>query len=161
MKETLRLYPPFPVTFPHYNEEAAEVNGYHIPAKAKSAVFFNLPVIGRDSGKWERPDEFEPDRFLNTNINVLGAHHQVIPFGAGRRMCPGAALGIATTARALASILHALDFQLVGDDGKIQLAGTQAQGTIDMTVATGLGGYMKTPVPAVPLPRLPFNVYST
>ncbi|KAH7292543.1 hypothetical protein KP509_29G073600 [Ceratopteris richardii] len=93
VRETLRLHPPGHFLLPHAVSEACKIGGYDIPANA--VVLFHVIAMGRDPQHWEKPLEFKPDRFLNKEFDVTGTKQStMLPFGAGRRICPG--LGLAT-----------------------------------------------------------------
>ncbi|KAL3626502.1 hypothetical protein CASFOL_030051 [Castilleja foliolosa] len=110
VKETLRLYPPAPLSLPRETRTSCIINGYEIEDKA--LVFVNLWAIGRDPDYWENPTEFLPERFLDSDIDFKGQDFGFIPFGSGRRQCPGLALGIVQVEMALANILYSFDWEL-------------------------------------------------
>ncbi|KAJ8766214.1 hypothetical protein K2173_021731 [Erythroxylum novogranatense] len=87
VNETLRLHPPAPFLLPHRAVNTCEVMGYTIPKN--SQVLVNAWAIGRDPGNWEEPHIFKPERFLDSNMDFKGNDFNYIPFGAGRRICPG------------------------------------------------------------------------
>ncbi|KAL6012478.1 hypothetical protein ACLOJK_002967 [Asimina triloba] len=89
MKATMRLYPAAPLLPPHESAEDCWVGGYHIPAGTQ--VFVNVWKIHRDPHVWSEPTEFRPERFITSHadIDVRGQHFHYLPFGAGRRACPG------------------------------------------------------------------------
>ncbi|KAL1543457.1 unspecific monooxygenase [Salvia divinorum] len=89
VKEAFRLHPAAPFLLPHKASFDVEINGYIVPENAQ--ILINVWAIGRDSRIWKNPDEFMPERFLNENgcINFKGRDFELIPFGAGRRICPG------------------------------------------------------------------------
>ncbi|BBN02786.1 hypothetical protein Mp_2g18100 [Marchantia polymorpha subsp. ruderalis] len=105
VKETLRLHPVVALGVPHYSTEATKVAGYDIPANTR--VMLNLYAIGRDPKVWENPLKFDPSRFLNSPVDVRGHHYEILPFGAGRRKCPGMNLGLVSVAYNLAQLVHA------------------------------------------------------
>ncbi|KAH6816189.1 hypothetical protein C2S51_021009 [Perilla frutescens var. frutescens] len=109
VKEILRLYPSIPL-IPKQTIEACIINGYNI--EAKTFVFVNTWAIGRDPEYWENADEFLPDRFLNTSFDYKGRDLRFIPFGSGRRICPGASLAIANMEVALANLLYFFDWEI-------------------------------------------------
>ncbi|KAM7252295.1 hypothetical protein ACFE04_024178 [Oxalis oulophora] len=93
IKETFRLHPPVPLLLPRECRETCEVNGYEIPAKSK--VIINAWAIGRDPRHWTKAESFMPERFIDSPVDYKGTHYELIPFGAGRRMCPGVSFGLA------------------------------------------------------------------
>lgn len=97
IKETLRLHPPNPLLVPRQTREACEIKGYEIPVKTRVVV--NAWAIGRDFKYWNEAENFVPERFNgnggNNSIDFKGNDFEFIPFGAGRRMCPGIAFGLA------------------------------------------------------------------
>ncbi|CAL2261264.1 unnamed protein product [Prunus armeniaca] len=107
-KETLRLHPPLPLLFPRMSTRDVEVNGYNI--KANTQVFFNAWQIGRDPKVYDKPEEYEPERFLNNGIDYKGNDFELIPYGAGRRACPGIQFAMAVNEIALANIVHKFDW---------------------------------------------------
>lgn len=113
IKETLRLYPPTPL-IPRETIEKCSIDGYEI--KQNTPVSINAWAIGRDPECWVNPDEFIPDRFCNLNnndsIDYKSGEFEMIPFGGGRRGCPGISLGVATVELALANLLYAFDWEL-------------------------------------------------
>ncbi|CAI9087719.1 OLC1v1021864C1 [Oldenlandia corymbosa var. corymbosa] len=110
VKETLRLHPPAPLLLPRQNIEKTEVNGYEIPAKTR--VLVNAWAINRDPLYWKDPESFQPERFLDSTIDYKGKHFEYIPFGAGRRICPGMQYGIANVELPLAKLLYHFDWIL-------------------------------------------------
>lgn len=112
IKETLRLHPPIPLLVPRAAREDVKVHGYDIAAG--TMVITNAWAIGRDPTTWNEPEEFQPERFLNSSIDFKGQDFQLIPFGAGRRGCPGIAFAMATNEFVLANLLHKFDWKLPG-----------------------------------------------
>uniref|UniRef100_M1BJH2 Cytochrome P450 71A2 n=1 Tax=Solanum tuberosum TaxID=4113 RepID=M1BJH2_SOLTU len=111
IKETLRLHPPAPLLIPRESTEDIKLLGYQIPAKAQ--VIINAWTVGRDPLSWENPEDYRPERFLNSDIDFEGLNFELIPFGAGRRGCPGTAFAVVINVLALArlstsSIFHYL-----------------------------------------------------
>ena len=109
VKETLRLHPPTPLLLPRECGEACEIHGLHIPAKSK--VIVNAWAIGRDPNSWTEPERFYPERFIDSNIDYKGRNFEFIPFGAGRRMCPGSTFGFRTIELGLAMLLYHFDWK--------------------------------------------------
>ena len=69
-------------------------------------------AIGRDPSLWDEPEEFKPDRFLNSSVDFKGNDFELIPFGAGRRGCPGSLFAMATNEIVLANLVHKFDWTL-------------------------------------------------
>jgi len=93
IKETLRLHAPVPLLVPRKSMEDIKLNGYDIAAGTQ--VIVNAWAIARDPSSWEQPLEFKPERFMNSSIDFKGLDFELIPFGAGRRGCPGVLFAIA------------------------------------------------------------------
>ncbi|XP_057810419.1 premnaspirodiene oxygenase-like [Salvia miltiorrhiza] len=109
IKESLRLHPPGP-TVPRASHEEHVINGYTIPARAK--VMVNIWAIQRDPSFWKDPEEFEPERFENQTVDFAGGDFQYLPFGTGRRICPGITFALASIELALAQLLYNFDWKL-------------------------------------------------
>ena len=109
----MRLHPVAPILLPHLAaEDGVEVGGYTVPKG--STVIFNAWAIMRDPGVWERPDEFLPERFLDkaAGVEFRGKDFEFIPFGAGRRLCPGLPMAERVVPHIVASLLHGFDWRL-------------------------------------------------
>lgn len=147
VKELFRLHPAAPLGIPHFNLEATTLAGYDIPAR--TTVMINLWAIGRDPAHWDNPLEFNPDRFLGSDVTMFGRDFQLIPFSVGRRQCPGAGLGLAVVQLAVASLLHAFDWSTYN----------QKPEDIDMREKPGLVTPRMTDLVVNAKPRLPLHVY--
>ncbi|CAJ1949716.1 unnamed protein product [Sphenostylis stenocarpa] len=110
IKETLRLHLPAPLLAPRETNEACTIDGYEIPAK--TIVYVNAWAIHRDPKAWKDPHEFIPERFLDSTIDFGGQDFELIPFGAGRRICPGRPTAIASLDLILANLLNSFDWEL-------------------------------------------------
>nr|GMD75964.1 cytochrome P450 CYP82D47-like [Ipomoea batatas] len=112
VKETLRLHPAAPLSVPHEAIEDCTINGYHIQKGTR--VIPNLAKIHRDPKVWVEPNEFRPERFLTTHkdIDIKGNNFEIIPFGSGRRMCPGLTTAKATPLHVL--LMPRLSLDLYG-----------------------------------------------
>jgi 4-hydroxyphenylacetaldehyde oxime monooxygenase len=142
--ETLRLHPALPLLVPREALRDMKVAGYDVPAGTR--VLVNAWAIGRDPASWENPEEFDPGRF-EAEVGVGGgggfsrAWFEFLPFGAGRRMCPGIDMGVATTEFTLANLLYCFDWEL--PEGV-------ASEDVSMEEAGGLTVHKKTPLLLVP-----------
>lgn len=111
VKETLRLHPPVPFLIPRKAILDTKFMGYFIPKNTQ--VFVNAYAIGRDPDVWiDEPDSFKPERFIVLKVDYKGQHYELIPFGAGRRMCTGVPLGHKMLHLTLGSLLHQFDWAL-------------------------------------------------
>ncbi|KAK8527646.1 hypothetical protein V6N12_054851 [Hibiscus sabdariffa] len=110
IKETFRLQPTTPLLVSRETLRRCNIGGYEVPAK--SLVHVNAWAIGRDPEVWENPEEFCPERFIGSSIDYKGQHFELIPFGAGRRICPGMRMGVATVELALANLLYKFDWEM-------------------------------------------------
>nr|XP_043623450.1 cytochrome P450 76A1-like [Erigeron canadensis] len=110
IKETLRLHAPIPFLVPRKAGQDTDFMGYHIPKGTQ--LFVNAWAIGRDPEYWENPDSFEPERFLGSKIDYKGQNYELIPFGAGRRICAGIPLAHRVLHLVLGSLLHEFDWEL-------------------------------------------------
>nr|XP_043610673.1 germacrene A hydroxylase-like [Erigeron canadensis] len=110
IKETLRLHPPFPFLIPRESQEKCEIGGYHIPANTR--VIINAWKIGCDPECWIDPEIFNPERFGETSVNLTGSDFEFLPFGSGRRICPGMTLGLANIELPLARLLYHFNWEL-------------------------------------------------
>ncbi|CAL9754021.1 unnamed protein product [Musa acuminata subsp. burmannicoides] len=109
IKETLRLHPPAPL-LPRLCRETCEVMGYRIDAGTR--VFVNLWANGRDARYWDDAETFKPERFEGSAMDFKGVDFEYLPFGAGRRICPGMGFGMATVELALTHLLLHFDWEL-------------------------------------------------
>ncbi|KAM0032535.1 putative cytochrome P450 [Helianthus debilis subsp. tardiflorus] len=148
VKETLRLHPPIPVTL-HKSSEDTKVAGYHIPKGSR--VMVNVFAINRDKSSWEDPNTFNPSRFLKDGApDFKGSNYEFLPFGSGRRSCPGMQLGLYAMEMALVHLLHCFNWEL--PDG-------MKPSEIDMSDVYGLTAPKATRLVAVPTPRLLCPLY--
>ncbi|XP_050216851.1 desmethyl-deoxy-podophyllotoxin synthase-like [Mercurialis annua] len=147
IKETLRLHPPAPLLIPRESKEQCEINGYKIPSKSK--IIINAWAIGRDPNYWPEAETFNPERFLDNNIDYKGNNFEYIPFGAGRRMCPGISFGIANVELPLAQLLYHFDWKLA-DGQKLE--------SLDMAESFGTSVRRKHDLQLIPIPYHPSSV---
>eukprot|EP01018_Ginkgo_biloba_P005306 Gb_05916 [translate_table: standard] len=108
IKETFRLNPPGTLGAVHATLIDTTINNFHIPAN--TTVIINVWKISRDPQYWDNPHDFLPERFMNTNVDVLGHDYQLIPFGSGRRQCPGIHLAIPISLLSLGMLVHAFEW---------------------------------------------------
>ncbi|PIA63064.1 hypothetical protein AQUCO_00200830v1 [Aquilegia coerulea] len=152
IKETFRLHPSTPLSLPRMATEDCEIDGYFIPKN--TTLLVNVWAISRDPAIWTNPLEFQPERFLpgseKAHVDIKGNDFEVIPFGAGRRICVGMSLGIRMVSFLTASLVHAFDWVLA--DG-------QMAEKLNMEEAYGLTLQRKVPLMVHPQPRLAPHAY--
>ncbi|CAN1167130.1 Sarpagan bridge enzyme [Linum perenne] len=142
ISEGLRLHSPAPLLVPRQNTEKVELsNGYEIPAKTK--VLVNAWAINRDSRYWKEPEKFYPERFVDCSTDYKGNYFEFIPFGAGRRMCPGILFGMMIVKLALANLFFHFNWRIPGD---------LESERIDMTEIFGLTLTRRHPLCLIPVP---------
>ncbi|XP_052141045.1 cytochrome P450 71A1-like isoform X2 [Oryza glaberrima] len=142
LKETLRLHPPNPLLVPHVPLADVEILDCTVPAHTR--VFINAWTIGRDPTTWgEHAEKFMPERFLNNNLDYKGQDFELIPFGAGRRGCPGIRFVVPTIEMALASLLYYFDWEARPVDRRSK-SGTSS---LDMSEVNGISVRLKYGLP--------------
>lgn len=144
IKEAMRLHPPAPLLVPRLTTDKFEIQGHDIPLKTQ--VVFNAYAMARDPNFWDEPEVFKPERFEESLVDFKGTNYEFIPFGAGRRLCPGIMFGLVGMEIALANLLYYFDWSL--PEGMTEL---------DMSEISGLGARRKydlclCPTPFTPLP---------
>ncbi|XP_073121567.1 cytochrome P450 81Q32-like [Henckelia pumila] len=106
ISETFRLFPVAPLLLPHQPSKDCVVGGYDIPRG--TMLFVNAWAIHRDSNVWDEPNVFDPDRFEGKSQVET---HKLMPFGMGRRACPGSGLGQRIVGLALGSLIQCFDWE--------------------------------------------------
>ncbi|KAG6495211.1 alpha-humulene 10-hydroxylase-like [Zingiber officinale] len=130
IKETLRLHAPTPLLLPRVCTETCEVMGYRVPAGAR--LLINAFSLGRDERYWGSDAEsFKPERFEGSSVDFRGFNFEFIPFGTGRRICPGMTFGLLSVEVALAHLLFHFDWKLpqgmkIEDFDMMEISGTSA-----------------------------------
>ncbi|KAI5351997.1 hypothetical protein L3X38_004888 [Prunus dulcis] len=141
IKETFRLHPATPLLLPRKADADVEICGYIVPKGAQ--VFVNAWAIGRDPSIWDNPSSFVPERILGLDdqIDVIGKNFELIPFGAGRRICPGLSWTMRILPLMLGSLINSFEWKL--EDGV-------SPETLNMEEKFGLTLQMAHPLRAVP-----------
>ncbi|KAL0341615.1 UNVERIFIED_CONTAM: cytochrome [Sesamum calycinum] len=146
IKESLRLHPPAPLLVPRETTKSCTIaataaDSYDVPAKTR--VFFNCTAMSADPAYWEDPEKFWPERFMDRQVDFRGQHFELLPFGAGRRGCPGINFAVSLVELALANLLFCFDWELP--------EGMSAE-DVDMEEAPGITMHKKTPLCLVASP---------
>lgn len=111
VRETLRLRPPLPFLVPRISSEECEIDGYQIPAETR--VIVNAWALGRDPEYWgDDAEEFKPERFENSSVDYRGNNLEYIPFGSGKRICPGMNFGLANVEFTVSTLLYHFDWEM-------------------------------------------------
>ncbi|KAL9265772.1 Geraniol 8-hydroxylase-like protein [Drosera capensis] len=142
IKETLRLHPPLPFLVPRAVLADVTLGIYTVPKEAR--VFVNTWAMGRDPTVWPHPSSFEPERFIDSEVDFRGRDFELIPFGAGRRMCPGLPLASRMLHLVVGSLIHSFDWKL--EDGV-------SPETLDMEEKIGFTLQRARPLFAIPIRR--------
>ena len=144
IKETLRLHMPAPLLVPHFSMADCNIEGYTIPSGTRAIV--NSWALARDPSYWEKADKFMPERFIEgcsaTAMDNKRNNFQYLPFGAGRRMCPGTHFATSTIEVMLANLIYHFNWEL-----PVELA----KKGIDMTESFGVTVCRKEKLLLVPI----------
>ncbi|KAJ4710770.1 Cytochrome P450 [Melia azedarach] len=141
VKETLRIHPPGPLlSWARLAIHDVHVGDNFVPAGTTAMV--NMWAITHDEKVWAEPEKFKPERFMTEDISIMGSDLRLAPFGSGRRVCPGKAMGLATVHLWLAQLLQS--FKWVPSD----------KAEVDLTECLKLSMEMKNPVVCRAIPRL-------
>ena len=140
-KESLRLHTPLTLSAPRETSESVKFGGYDIPAKTR--VFVNIWAIQRDPKLWDRPEEFIPERFKDNPNDLKGQNFEFIPFGGGRKGCPGSTFAVAAVEYFPANLLFWFDWRLPTINAQKE--------DLDMTEVNALTAFRKNPLHLVPI----------
>ena len=140
ISETLRLRPAAPLLLPHQATADCQLHGYDVAAG--TIVLVNAYAIHRDPVAWgPAPEEFRPERFEHG-----GAEGKLmLPFGMGRRKCPGESLAMRTMGMVLGTLIQCFDWKRVGDE------------EVDMSASSGTLLFKAVPLEALCTPRTGLN----
>ncbi|KAJ4718807.1 Cytochrome P450 [Melia azedarach] len=145
IKETFRLHPPVPLVT-RLSSKTCEINGYTIPAN--SNVVINAYALGRDPTIWTNPECFQPERFEGSSIDFKGNNFELLPFGSGRRICPGISFAITSIELAVSQLLYHFDWELA--------SGIELE-DLDMTETFSTVTRRKSHLNVIATTRIPFQ----
>ncbi|KAJ9550000.1 hypothetical protein OSB04_022543 [Centaurea solstitialis] len=139
IKESMRLHLLIPLLVPHRTETEVKLGEYILPKNTQ--ILVNAWDIARDPRYWEDPTVFKPERFLENKLDYKGQHFEYLPFGSGRRMCPGISLAHRVVSLMVAMFVYHFDWKL-----------SYAIEEMDMNDTFGLTVPRATPLVATPIP---------
>lgn len=149
VKEVFRLHPAIPLSLPRVSTQATELLGYQLPNETE--LILNIFAIHRDPAVYEAPESFDPARFMGKHADVTPTsgfdHYELIPFSAGRRMCPAYNLGTVMINLVLAHLLHSFDWSLPAGE------------SLDMAETFGMSMQKTIPLRLVAHPKAPAFLY--
>lgn len=122
INETLRLFPPAPLLVPHYSSEDCTIGGFHVPKG--TLLFVNAWALHRDPNLWDEPTKFKPERFENEKEGF-----KYMPFGMGRRACPGNNFALRNVTLTVATLIQCFDWEAT-EGGLVDLAENRGRGAI-------------------------------
>ncbi|VVB16792.1 unnamed protein product [Arabis nemorensis] len=140
IKETLRINPLVPLLVPREASKDIKIAGYDIPKK--TWIHVNIWAVHRNPNVWKDPDAFIPERFMDKEIDYKGLNFELLPFGSGRRMCPGIGMGMALVHLTLINLLYRFDWKLP-DGMKVE--------DVDLEESYGLVCPKKVPLQLIPV----------
>eukprot|EP00253_Pinus_taeda_P024720 PITA_24720 len=153
VKEVFRLHPAGPLLVPHRADSDCEITEFVIPKHSR--VLVNVWGMGRDPKIWKEPLNFVPERFIDDemcrSVDYKGKHFELIPFGAGTRICVGLPLASRIVHLTLGSLIHSFEWA--------PPKGTRAE-ELDMSEKFGLALQKAVPLEAIATPRLPSHLYT-
>ncbi|KAL3850527.1 hypothetical protein ACJIZ3_012409 [Penstemon smallii] len=132
IKETLRLRMAIPLLVPHMNLHDAKLHGYDIPAESK--ILVNAWWLANNPAHWKKPEEFRPERFLEeeANVETSGNDFRYLPFGAGRRSCPGIILAMPIIGITLGRLVQ--NFEMLPPPGQDKIDTTEKAGQFSLQI---------------------------
>ncbi|KAJ9177317.1 hypothetical protein P3X46_012551 [Hevea brasiliensis] len=107
--ETLRLYPVAPLLIPHMSSKNCSVGGYDVPKD--TMLLINAWAIHRDPEVWDDPESFKPERILENGAGIDSC--KILPFGMGRRACPGIGMANRVIGLTLGSLVQCFEWERV------------------------------------------------
>ncbi|XVF87952.1 hypothetical protein PTKIN_Ptkin19aG0009900 [Pterospermum kingtungense] len=139
VKKAIRLHPPGILVISKECRSQININGYNVYPKTRINV--NVWAIRRDPKSWENPDQFYPERFMDSSIDFKGQHFEFLSFGASRRVCPGMNMGMVMVKLVLANLLYHFDWKFSND---------MKPKDLNMEEVVGLTNYKKEPLVLMP-----------
>ncbi|KAH7665287.1 Isoflavone 2'-hydroxylase protein [Dioscorea alata] len=117
INEALRMYPVGPILVPHESSQDCTINGFYVPSG--TVLLVNVWKMHRDPELWDEPNKCKPERFLkgsDGSYEVINEGFKMMPFGLGRRRCPGEVLAMRVVALVVGTLVHCFEWERVGDE---------------------------------------------
>lgn len=132
IKETLRLRMAIPLLVPHMNLHNAKLNNYDIPAESK--ILVNAWWLANNPAHWKNPEEFRPERFFEeeSKVEANGNDFRYLPFGVGRRSCPGIILALPILGITIGRLVQ--NFEMLPPPGQSKLDTTEKGGQFSLHI---------------------------
>jgi len=132
VKETLRLRMAIPLLVPHMNLHDAKLGGFDIPAESK--ILVNAWWLANNPSHWKNPEEFRPERFLEeeAKVEANGNDFRYLPFGVGRRSCPGIILALPILGITIGRLVQ--NFELLPPPGQSKIDTTEKGGQFSLHI---------------------------
>ncbi|KAI9198751.1 hypothetical protein LWI28_021559 [Acer negundo] len=132
VKETLRLRMAIPLLVPHMNLHDAKLGGFDIPAESK--ILVNAWWLANNPSNWKNPEEFRPERFLEeeAKVEANGNDFRYLPFGVGRRSCPGIILALPILGITIGRLVQ--NFELLPPPGQSKIDTTEKGGQFSLHI---------------------------
>ncbi|XP_041996154.1 trans-cinnamate 4-monooxygenase-like [Salvia splendens] len=132
IKETLRLRMAIPLLVPHMNLHDAKLGGFDIPAESK--ILVNAWWLANNPDHWKNPEEFRPERFLeeDAKVEANGNDFRYLPFGVGRRSCPGIILALPILGITIGRLVQ--NFELLPPPGQSKIDTSEKGGQFSLHI---------------------------
>ncbi|ESQ51604.1 hypothetical protein EUTSA_v10016544mg [Eutrema salsugineum] len=132
LKETLRLRMGVPLLVPHMNLNDAKLAGYDIPAESK--ILVNAWWLANNPSSWKKPEEFRPERFFEeeSHVETSGNDFRYLPFGVGRRSCPGIILALPILGITIGRLVQ--NFELLPPPGQTKVDNSEKGGQFSLQI---------------------------
>ncbi|KAG2308619.1 hypothetical protein Bca52824_028367 [Brassica carinata] len=132
IKETIRIRMSVPLLVPHMNHKDAKLAGYDIPAESR--ILINAWWLANNPSSWNKPEEFRPERFLEeeAHVEANGNDFRYVPFGVGRRSCPGIILALPILGITIGRLVQ--NFELLPPPGQSKVDTSEKRGQFSLQI---------------------------
>ncbi|XP_021847057.1 cytochrome P450 81Q32-like [Spinacia oleracea] len=127
INETLRMYPTGPTGLPHESRDNSQVGKYNVPKG--SMLIYNIWAVHNDPKIWDEPRKFKPERFVGVEMKSKQVGYKFMPFGAGKRICPGEHLAGKVIWLGVAILIQCFEWERIGEE----FVGMEESGGVSLT----------------------------